>query len=174
MGKNSEKNFHKGAENLVRKINALEKQIIELQDDYNTSKIKLQKYFDKYNVDELIVDIVDNDLSKNSTSLVAKKIERVYVDYDTKQLKKNLDKELFNEVTIKDYKINNMHGLVKLLKKAGIKPKEFKSFVDVSIKPNKAKIKQLFSVGDITKKDLENCVNSKIVKFVQIKEVSNK
>lgn len=171
MGKNSEKNFHKGAENLIRKINALEKQIIELQDDYNTSKIKLQKYFDKYNVDELIV---DNDLSKNSTSLVAKKIERVYADYDTKQLKKNLDKELFNEATIKDYKINNMYGLVKLLKKAGIKPKEFKPFIDVSIELNKAKIKQLFTVGDITEKDLKGCIESKIVKFVQIKEVSNK
>lgn len=152
---------------LIKDIFSLEEQIAGLTSLLNRSKAAVQSYFDEHKIPELEVEF---ERGKTSVTLVAKKTERAYIDYHADKLKESLDKEIFNEIVVKTYVINNMEGLISLLKNAGIKPAEFKHFINTTEIVNKEKIKQLYAIGDITLESLKGCYTSKIVKSIQIKE----
>lgn len=151
---------------LIRDVYRLEEQIAGLKSILQASKAKIQDYFDKHDIKELEV---EPENMADGTTLVAKKTERVIIDYFVDKLKESLDKEVFNEVVHKNYHITDINGLIALLKKTGIKPDEFKQFIDVTTTVNKDALKQLYAVGDITKEDLKGCYSAKIVKSISIK-----
>lgn len=152
---------------LIRDVYRLGEQIAGLQSILQASKAKIQDYFDKHDIKELEV---EPDEMNGGPSLIAKKSERVTIEYLVDKLKESLSKDIFNEVVLKDYRITDINGLIALLKKAGIKPDEFKQYIDVTTTPNNEALKQLYAVGDITKEDLKGCYNAKIVKSISIKE----
>ena len=61
----------------------------------------------------------------------------------------------------KRYIVNNMQGLVKLLKEAGVNPKQFKKFITVEEKVNQKKINELSEIGEIDKEDIKGCCELK-------------
>ncbi len=79
------------------------------------------------------------------------------VTFDVKKLKEKLDREIFNEVVNKEYVINDFQGLVKYLKKCGVDPKKFKTFIDVTETVNTKRLDELGSLGEISEEDIDGC-----------------
>lgn len=79
------------------------------------------------------------------------------VTFDVKKLKEKLDREIFNEVVNKEYVINDFPGLVKYLKKCGVDPKKFKTFIDVTETVDTKKLDELGSLGEISEEDIDGC-----------------
>lgn len=125
---------------------------------------KIQAYFDINKVAELEVD-ADADTEH---SLIAKKSERVTIEYYTDKLKENLDPEIFNEIVVKSYQITDMKGLTKLLKSSGVSPADFKKFIRVDQSVNRSEIKRLYDEKEITKKDIKGCYLAKVSKSIKI------
>jgi len=95
--------------------------------------------------------------------------ERMYISYDAEKLKEKLDKELYLEMVDKSYAINDIEGLKKVLQASGVKPSEFKPFLVVKDEPNRKKISELFSMGEISLKQLKGCYTAKMTKSIQVK-----
>lgn len=79
------------------------------------------------------------------------------ITFDVKKLKERLDKEIFNEIVNKEYVINDFQGLVKYLKRCGVDPKKFKTFIDVTETVNTKKLDELGSLGEISEEDIDGC-----------------
>jgi len=154
---------------LIKKTYNLTLEINALTRDYNKNKEHIQKFFDEKNIKEIEVEPSIKQ-SAQFRVIVAQKQERITLDYNVDKLKENLSKEIQNEVIKKDYNINNIEGLIKLLKKSGVSPKEFKQYLDITETPIKAMIKELYNVGDIKKDDLKGCYSAKLTKSIHIKE----
>lgn len=101
-----------------------------------------------------------------------KKISRRRVNYDADKLEERLGKETCLEFIDKEYVINDIDGLIKLLKEAGVKPKEFKKFIDVKKTVNKEKIDQLSDLGEIKAEDIKGCYSvEEISSYLSVSEV---
>lgn len=153
-------------DNAIIKVSSLEKQAEELKQRITKGKKKIQEYFDNNKIKTLEVEPSDT----NSAKLIATKRERVTINYLPDKLQERLSKMIFGEISIRQYYIVDVEGLVSLLKKAKIPASDFKKYVGVNTTIDKKRVEQLYSVGDITKKQLEGCFEAKIVKFIEIAE----
>lgn len=103
-------------------------------------------------------------------------IIRKSIVWDVEKLKKTLDKDLTDQFIEKKYIVNNMQGLIKLLKEAGVKPKEFKKFITVEEKVNQQKMNELSEIGEIDKEDIGGCYELKEAEGylkINVKELEN-
>ena len=125
-----------------------EKELYEAKKQTLQSEIK--DYTDKNNWDKINVDI--GNFNYQATPVINKKIT-----WDLDKLSEKLDKEILNEITDKEYSINDFNGLVKYLKSCGVDPKKFKKFVDVKKTVNNKKIDELGQLGDIDIESLSGC-----------------
>lgn len=115
-----------------------------------TLQSEIKKYTDKNNWDKINIDI--GNFNYQATPVINKKIT-----WDLDKLSKKLDKELLNEITDKEYSINDFNGLVKYLKSCGVDPKKFKKFIDVKKSVNNKKVDELSQMGEISIDDLTGC-----------------
>lgn len=130
---------------------------------YNEIRQSIALYMESNNMQEVV------DEAFEGGSIKAKLVERVTsLKYDTEAMKERFDKEVYNEVVDKTYTIVDIDSLIKLLKKAGVKPSEFKTLIHVDETANKQRIQQLFSVGDITNEQLKGTFTATISKSIQI------
>lgn len=148
---------------LIIETVAIEEQMKKISNKANTNRVMINEYFEKNNIDKLEVE------STNGI-ITATKVERVYVDYYPDKLEKNLDKEIFNLISTKEYEVNDIEGLIKLLKKYYVPPKEFKKHIVKKVQIQKQMIEKLFERGKIKKEDLDNTYKAKIVKSVMLKK----
>lgn len=94
------------------------------------------------------------------------------VNYDAEKIEKRLDKDLAGKFIEKEYIVNNMNGLISLLKKSGVSASEFKKFIDVKRKVNKSKLDKLSEVGEINVEDIKGCYSvEEISSYIKITEV---
>lgn len=121
----------------------------------------IQEYFDKNN-------LKSHTIQTDEHLIIATKVEKVTVDYDVKKLRSMVDQDLMSELVDKTYGIEDMNGLIKLLKKYKVPPAEFKKYIKVDEKVNKERIKQSYEIGDIKLEDLKGCYKAKIVKYITI------
>ena len=156
---------------LIKQTYALEEQAGTLLLKIDENKAKIQKYFDETGSKQMIVPIDES--SEANRNLVCKKFERVNVTYDLEKLKEKLDKELLVEITKKTHTVVNMEGLVKLLKKAGIKPSEFKPLISTQEKALNQEIKRLYDAGEISMEQLKGTFKATISKSIKIAEESS-
>lgn len=147
------------------------KQIQSLKKEIETNKAMIQDFFDKKKMDRIEVE-PDKSLgnANNISMITAQKRETIKLEYNSAKLKEKLDKELFNEIITKTYSINNIEGLIELMKDAGISPKEFKKYLVINEVVDKDRIKQLYEVGDITQEMLNGCYTAKLIKSITILE----
>lgn len=101
---------------------------------------------------------------------------RKSIIWDVEKLKNKLDKDLTDQFVEKKYIVNNMPGLVKLLKEAGVNPKQFKKFITVEEKVNQQKMNELSEIGEIDKEDIKGCYELKEADGylrISVKELEN-
>ena len=135
---------------------------------YNGMRKELGDYIEENRIDELSTGVIE-DKEFTGVILTAKISERVSsLVYDTDKLKERLDKETYNEVVDKTYTINDIDALISLLKSAGISPSTFKKLITVTEVADKARIQQLFSVGELSFDQIQGCYSATISKSVNI------
>lgn len=156
---------------VVKEANEINKEISQLTNKLAAYKIKIQQYFDKKNEKKISVEVIDTSSIKGKSLIVtATKVERVYINYFVDKLKERFSKEIYSKIIEKKYTIENMDGLVKLLKEYEVPPKKFKQYISVEEKPNNAMIKQLYAIGEIEKGSLKGCFEANITKSISLKE----
>lgn len=137
---------------------------------YNGMRQELGAYIESEHLDELSTGVLE-DHEFTGVILTAKVSERVSsLVYDTDKLKEQLDKETFNEIVDKTYTINDIEALISLLKNAGVSPQDFKKLITVTEVANKARIQQLFAVGELSFEQLQGCYSATISKSVNISQ----
>lgn len=150
---------------IVKSSYMLQGEIKNLMTTLNNNKVQIQKFFDEKKIKSIEAEAREN---LEDIIAVAKVQEKCYIDYNVDAMKEKFDKDLFNQVVNKEYYIEDIDGLIELLREAGVKPKDFKKLIRTVITPNKEALKQAFAVGDLTKDDLEGCYSANITKSIQI------
>lgn len=154
---------------LVGKAFSLKSQIDKLNGEYNRARESVYDYMDQEKIKHL-EGIESDEVGSEAGVLIATKVERVVnITYDIAKLKKKLDKGLFDEIVDRTYTVTNIDALIALLKKAGIKPKEFKPLIHVTETVNNAKLQQAYSVGEVTVADIADAYDARISKSLMIK-----
>jgi hypothetical protein len=157
---------------LIRHTKALEDEIDGLMKIRDSNKAKIQEFFDTKGYKEILV--MPESKAKDDVIIVAQKIEKCFVEYDMAKLKEKLDKDVFNKVVTKSYEVDDMPGVIAMLKENGVRAADFKAFIKVYMKPDKEAMKQLYAVGDLSKADLDGCYTAKLQKYIQIKEKTSR
>lgn len=150
---------------IIAETVAKQEKIEELQKQIAENKIQIDKMLRKNN--KLFHVVEDEKLTKGA-KLKAMIVERIYITYFADKLKEKLSKELCSKIIDKQYVIKEISDAVALLKKAGVKPDQFKKILFVNEQVNKEKIRNLFEVGTITKDDLKGCYSATLSKSIQI------
>lgn len=94
------------------------------------------------------------------------------IEFDTTKIKKKLGKKVYNKVIDKEYKIVDLDGLIKLLKKHNVKPSEFKKFIETEERLNKDKLDAIIrdEEEELKVEDLDGCYKADIVENVSVKK----
>lgn len=150
--------------NLILETLELEEQVGKLLLKIDENKEKIQKYFDENGLKEVTVP------ADTSRRVVCKKSERATIKYDVDKLKEKLDDEMFIEVTKRTYTINNIDEMIKLVKSAGIRAKDFKSLIDAKVTVDGQAVKRLYEAGEITMRTLKGTFTATISKSIKISE----
>lgn len=139
----------------------------KIREAYELS-VDIKKYTERY--DKLRKEILGEfdkggSSSKGDTiraaNITAKRIVKHSIIYHADKLKKKLEPEIFKAVTTRTYTVNDIEGLIELLKEHGIKPKEFKSYLDITTQVNKQELEKLFDIGAITKAEIDGTYDVK-------------
>lgn len=159
-------------------------EILELYKLENKFKIAKESYEKKKK--ELSVSVKNYMFVKNYQSLEFKskefgkvhvsKVVRKTIIWNVEKLKEKLDKEILDEIIEKKYIVNNMPGLIELLKEAGVSPRQFKKFITVEEKVNQQKMNELSEIGEIDGEDVDGCYELKEADGylrISVKELEN-
>lgn len=154
--------------NLILETLELEEQAGKLLLQIDDNKKKIQKYFDENGIKQMEVPV--SETSKSKLSVVCKRTERANIRYDVEKLKEKLDDEVFIEVTKRSYTITDIDAMIKLMKEAGVRARDFKALIDAKITPDNQAIKRLYDAGEITMKQLKGTYKATISKSIKISE----
>lgn len=154
--------------NLILETLELEEKAGKLLLQIDENKKKIQKFFDENGIKEMEVPV--SQTAKKETKVVCKKSERATIKYDVDKLKERLDDELFIEVTKRSYIIKDIDAMIKLMKDAGVRAKDFKALIEAKITPDTQAIKRLYDAGEITMKMLKGTYQATISKSIKITE----
>lgn len=77
--------------------------------------------------------------------------------WNIEKLKQKIGKTVLKKLLKKKYIITDFEGLVKYLKQCGVDPKKFKKYISVEESVDTEMIDHLYSVGAITKKQVNDC-----------------
>lgn len=152
---------------LIRHTKSLEDEIAQLSKVRDENKAKIQEFFDTRGYKEILV--MPESKDKNDIALKAIKVEKCVIEYDMDKLKTKLDKDVFNKIVIKKYEVEDMVGMVAMLKENDVRAADFKPFIKVLMQPDKEAMKQLYAIGELSKADLDGCYTAKLTKYIQIK-----
>lgn len=104
-----------------------------------------------------------------------KRVEPKQIVYDAEKVSKAVGKINSKALITKTYKINDMQGLIALLKKYCVSPKEFKKYIDVDMSVDEQRLDSLYQTGLVTIEDLKGCYEIKRRKaYWSIKEKVSK
>ena len=154
--------------NLILETLELEEQTGKLLLQIDENKKKIQQYFDENGIKQMEVPV--SETSKSKTVVVCKKTERATVKYDVDKLKEKLDDEMFIEATNRSYQIKDIDAMIKLMRDAGVRARDFKALIEAKITPDTQAIKRLYDAGEITMKQLKGTFKATISKSIKISE----
>lgn len=108
----------------------------------------------------------------NHKHLKVQKIRKRKIVWFLDKLKQNLTKEQQKEVIDKTYVVSDMGGLIEYLKTCGVKPKEFKKFIEVKEVVNETKLDNAYQTGVVKKKQLKSCYDVELGKpYIKLTEI---
>lgn len=114
---------------------------------------------------EVLLDEHDN-FYLHPTVVRVTKSNRTTVNYNIPKIKQIFDKGIVKRILTKRYEISDMEGLIKYLKSCGVNPKEFKRYIDVQESVNEQELEQMYSMGEIDKKQFRSCCDVDVGKTV--------
>lgn len=148
--------------NLILETLEKETEIGNLLLQVDSNKEKIQKYFDEKGIKKEEIDVTSN------LRVICKKTERATIKYDVEKLKQKLDDEMFIEVTNRSYTISDINAMIKLVKDAGIKAKDFKKLIIPKVTVDGQAVKRLYDAGEIDMKTLNGTFTATISKSIKI------
>ena len=77
---------------------------------------------------------------------------------------------MFIEVTNRSYQIKDIDAMIKLMRDAGVRARDFKALIEAKITPDTQAIKRLYDAGEITMKQLKGTFKATISKSIKISE----
>jgi type 1 glutamine amidotransferase len=138
-----------------------EQKVFEWGNKVKVNKEKISKAMGNNKKLEVVVD--------EETAFKAVKTINTEVDFIPEKLKESLNKETFAKVVDKTVTINNLDGLIGMLKDYGVPPKRFKEFIKVKNDVSIEKIDNLIEMGEIEIEQIQGCYK---VVFDEIIKVS--
>lgn len=125
-------------------------------DDAKTNfELEMEEYFHKNNIKRARFD-GDNDTFEND-SLEVKMIERTSIVWDVEKLEKRLPKSIARKVVKKQYRVNDMQGLITYLKSCNVDPVVFKRYIQVDKTVDQKMVDQLGNLGQISVRNISGC-----------------
>jgi hypothetical protein len=100
---------------------------------------------------------------------VSKKID-TSIEFFSDALSQKLDKKMFNRVTNKTMTIENINGLVKMLKSYGVDPKEFKNYIKTTRHVDIEEVERLIDLGEIQIEDLQGCFKAEFSEEIKVRK----
>lgn len=148
-----------------------------IKETYEKRREELQCVIRKYIDDEGLKYfrfLADSGVFKNANSILkVNNVKQKKVNFDIPKLKKSISKETFNKIVKKEYKIDDMEGLIDYLKKCGVNPKVFKSFLIITETVDQNVVNELGESGELKLEDLKGCYEvSENVGYIKITEES--
>ena len=151
-----------GFNDIVEQTFYFEQKVYEWSKKVRDNKILISKSMGRKNR----LDVrIDNDLS---FGVIKEKDTKI--DFYSDQLKQNLDKKRYSEVVNKVLTIDDLSGLIKMLKKYGVPPKEFKKFISSEDYVDLEKIERLIEIGELEIKDLQGCYKAEFNEEIKIRK----
>lgn len=164
------KRGHKGLKQEIINMHALAEQTFYLEQQHfklsnmikanklNISKVMGTKRRSHFKVDKHLSFNVQKEVTTN-------------IDFCPTKLKESLSKKDQNKVIDKEYSVNDMDGLIQLMKKYYVPSKEFKKFITVKEKPNIDELDTLLAIGDIDIEDLHGSYKVEFEDSIKVSKV---
>lgn len=89
--------------------------------------------------------------------LKVSRVEKTSIVWDAEKLSKRLPKSIARKCIRKEYRIQNMTGLVEYLKSCGVDPKEFKKYLSIEMTVDQDEVGRLGDIGQISAKSISGC-----------------
>ena len=140
---------------VVEEIGLLKIKIAEFEHMLSEKKKIMSRYFDSSG---------KSSITSGSTTVYVQ--TKTTIDYDIPAMKKKLDKDLFDEIVKRQYKVSDIRGLKLFLKKHDIDISDIKEYIEVEQSVDKDRLSKLYETGEITLADLEGCYDAKVTKTV--------
>lgn len=105
---------------------------------------------------------------------VAFNVEKVVttdIEICPSKLKENVSKKDRNKMIDKEYSVEDMDSLIKLMQKYQVPAKEFKKLITVNEKPSIEKIDTLLTIGDIEVEDLHGSYKVEFEDSIKVSKV---
>lgn len=143
----------------ANRLTKREKQINEqIADEKDKCAAEISEYMSSLELTEYEFSVDGDELLSVPTRIyTCKRVEPKQIVYDAVKVSKAVGKINSKALIIKTYKINDMQGLVALLKKHCVSPKEFKKYIDVDMAVDEQKLDSLYQTGLVTIEDLKGC-----------------
>lgn len=149
---------------IVEQTYYYEQKIYEWTKKVEANKIRISKEMGRKNSQTVKVD-------EQTVFGVNKKVE-TSIEFFEDQIAKNVDKEIYNKVVTKTVVIENLFGLIKLMKRYGVDPTEFKNYIKTIKKVDVEVLDQLIEIGEIEIKDLQGCYKAEFTEDIRVKKIS--
>ena len=108
----------------------------------------------------------------NPKTLNITRVRRKKIVWDFDKIRSRVSKSVAKKIINKRYAVNDMEGLICYLKKCGVNPKKFKSFIDVEEEMNKEQLEQCYEMGELKHSDIKGCYKLELGEpFIQLREV---
>ena len=139
-----------------RKFEQIQKKFNEIKADFYSD---MEDYFRCNDIECQF--IIEGDGFSNTEKIAVTRIQSSKIEFNPDKLEKSLCKELSCGVIHKQYEITDMAGLVSYLRKCGVDPEVFKSFILVRKSVNEKELDKLESLGKITVEQIKGCYTIK-------------
>lgn len=168
----------KELDSTIIELNELNYHFKQAKNEYEKRKEqlsdKIRKLFKIRNVDSYSFLAMAGRYKEQNQNLKVIDVRPKSIIFDAEKLESKLGIERCKQFIKKDYTVNDMKGLTDLLKSYGVKPNEFKKFIDVTKSVNNKKIDQMAETGAITYEEIKGCYTVKdLAGYIKITEVND-
>lgn len=143
----------------------------EIDARIKSNKKVLQQYFDE-NEDDLFSNSITTE-----NGIKATKVTSAYITYDgvklERNLKKNNKKDYIERAIKKVYTIVDIQAFIQFVKLANITPHGIKRHLKIDRIVQKDTVKRMFENGELTKEDLDGCMDTKLVDSIRITKIKS-
>lgn len=151
----NDKGFRSAVVNLFKLNNSYK----EFDAKYNEKKKhytnEINKYFEQNKINK------NASLIVGDSNLCVNKVQKASISFDAEKLEKALDKDISEDIIVKQYYINDFKSLVKYLKSCNVDPRKFKKFISVEKSVNTNELERLEALGVIELDEIKGCYEVK-------------